>query len=134
MNGPGTRILYRDIRVDGRFSLHMTVFYAGSGLLSSPKTLAHDTPEANEQFRIDLIDPTAPIDSVAKGEVLANVFHTSPSDPVARGPTVVSMDVSRWAGQTVRLRLAQADNRGPLRVGVDDISLRADRYEGRRPG
>jgi len=130
MNGPGTRILYRDVRIDGRFSLHLTVFYAGAGLLSSPETLVHDTPEANEQFRIDLIDPTAPIDSVAKGDVLANVFHTSPSDPVARGPSVVSMDVSRWAGQTVRLRLAQADNRGPLRVGVDDIRFERIGTEG----
>src|SRR5215207_4763222 len=25
--GPGTRIVYRDVRLDGRFHLHMTVFY-----------------------------------------------------------------------------------------------------------
>lgn len=121
MNGPGTRILYRDVRLDGRFTLHATVFYAGSGPLSSPETLAYDAPEANQQFRIDLVGPSAPIDSVARGDVLVNVFRTSPDDPVARRPTVVSVDVSRWAGQTVRLRLAGTDNRGPLRVGVDNI-------------
>jgi D-alanyl-D-alanine carboxypeptidase len=124
MNGPGTRILYRDLRLEGRFSLQLSVFYTGAGPLSSPKTLAYDTPEANEQFRIDLLRPSAPIDSVAKGDVLANVFHTSPDDPARRPPTEVRLDVSAWAGQTVRLRLATTDNQGPLRVGVDNIRFR----------
>jgi D-alanyl-D-alanine carboxypeptidase len=123
MNGPGTRILYRDLRLEGRFTLQVTVFYDGTGPFSSPATLAHDTPEANQQFRIDLVRPSAPIDSVAKGDVLVNVFHTSPGDPVRRQPTEVRVDVSAWAGQTVRLRLAGTDNRGPLRVGVDNIRL-----------
>jgi D-alanyl-D-alanine carboxypeptidase len=121
MNGPGTRILYRDLRLEGRFSLQLSVFYAGAGPLSSPKTLAHDVPGANEQFRIDLVRPSAPIDSVAKGDVLVNVFRTSPADPARRPPTEVRADVSAWAGQTVRLRLATTDNQGPLRVGVDNI-------------
>jgi D-alanyl-D-alanine carboxypeptidase len=121
MNGPGTRILYRDLRLEGRFSLQLTVFHAGTGPLSSPATLAYDRPEANQQFRIDLIRPSAPIDSVAKGDVLVNLFRTSPVDPDRRQPTEVSVDVSAWAGQTVRLRLATTDNQGPLRVGVDNI-------------
>jgi D-alanyl-D-alanine carboxypeptidase len=121
MNGPGTRILYRDLRLEGRFSLQLTVFYTGSGPFSSPATLAHDTPEANQQFRIDLVRPSAPIDSVAKGDVLVNIFHTSPGDPDRRPPTEARVDASAWAGQTVRLRLAGTDNQGPLRVGVDNI-------------
>jgi D-alanyl-D-alanine carboxypeptidase len=123
MNGPGTRILYRNLRLEGRFSLQLTVFYAGSGSFSSPATLAYDTPEANQQFRIDLLRPSAPIDSVAKGDVLVNVFHTSPGDADRRPPTEVRVDVSAWAGQTVRLRLAGTDNQGPLRAGVDNIRL-----------
>ena len=121
MNGAGTRILYRDLRLEGRLALQLSVFYAGTGPFSSPATLAHDAPEANQQFRIDLLSPSAPIDSVAKGDVLVNVFHTSPGDPARRQPTEVRMDVSAWAGQTVRLRLATTDNQGPLRVGVDNI-------------
>jgi hypothetical protein len=121
MNGPGTRILYRDVKLDGRLMLHLTVFYAGAGGFSSPETLAHDAPGANQQFRIDLVGLSAPIDSVAKGDVLVNVFQTSPGDPDRREPTAVSVDLSPWAGQTVRLRLAGTDNSGPLRVGVDDI-------------
>jgi D-alanyl-D-alanine carboxypeptidase len=121
MNGPGTRILYRDLRLEGRFSLQLSVFYTGTGPFSSPATLAYDSPEANQQFRIDLVRPSAPIDSVAKGDVLVNVFHTSPGDPDRRQPTEARMDVSAWAGQKVRLRLATTDNHGPLRVGVDNI-------------
>ena len=121
MNGPGTRILYRDVKLYGRLRLDATVFYAGGGGLSSPETLAHDVNEANQQFRIDLLRISAPIDSVAKRDVLANVFRTSIGDPDRRAPMRVSVDVSRWAGQTVRLRLAGTDNRGPLRVGVDNI-------------
>jgi D-alanyl-D-alanine carboxypeptidase len=120
-NGPGTRLLYRDVKLDGRFRLHLTVFYAGVGGLRSPHTLAYDEPQANEQFRIDLVAPSAPIDSVARGDVLVNIFKTAPGDPDARAPTAVSVDLSRWAGRTVRLRLAATDNQGPLRAGVDDI-------------
>ena len=120
-NGPGTRILYRDVKLDGRLRLHLTVFYAGVGGLSSPQTLAYDEPGANQQFRIDLVAPSAPIDSVAQGDVLAKIFTTAAGDPDRREPSTVSVDVSRWAGQTVRLRLAATDNGGPLRAGVDDI-------------
>jgi CubicO group peptidase (beta-lactamase class C family) len=121
MNGAGTRILYRDVGLDGRFALRMTVFYEGSAPFSTPDSLAFESSEPNQQFRIDLIDPTAPIDSVADGDVLVNVFRTSPADPTSLEPTAVSVDLSAWAGQTVRLRLAQTDNQGPLRAGVDNI-------------
>jgi len=120
-NGPGTRILYRDVKLDGRFRLHLSVFYAGVGGFASPKTLGYDEPGANQQFRIDLVALTAPIDSVAQGDVLVNVFATSAGDPDRLEPRTVSIDVSRWAGRTVRLRLATTDNRGPLRAGVDNI-------------
>ena len=121
-NGPGTRILYRDVKLDGRFKLHLSVFYAGVGGFSSPQTLAHDEPD-NQQFRIDVVAPSAPIDSVAPDDVLVNVFKTSAGDPDRREPSSVSADLSRWAGETVRVRLAATDNRGPLRAGVDDIRL-----------
>ena len=121
VNGPGTRILYRDVVLDGRLMLRLTVFYAGAGAFSSPESLAYDMIEANQQFRIDLVDPSAPIDSVAEGDVLVNAFRTSPDDPQRLPPTEVSMDLSPWAGRTVRLRLTDTDNQGPLRAGVDNI-------------
>lgn len=123
MDGPGTRILYRDLRLDGRLTIHMTVFYTGNVPFTSPESLAHDVPGENQQFRIDLIDPSAPIDSVATGDVLVNVFQTKPGARPRLEPTEVSVDLSSWAGQSVRLRLAGTDNVGPLRVGVDNIGF-----------
>src|SRR5881397_435255 len=67
-------------------------------------------------IRIDLISPSA-----AKDHVLATVFRGQPGDPPRRQPGEVTFDLSQWNGQTVRLRLASADNQGPLRAGVDDI-------------
>ena len=129
INGPGTRILYKDLRLDGRFSLRMNVFYTGRAAFSSPETLAHDATEPNQQFRIDLISLSAPIDSVAANDVLLNVFRTSRGDPTTRKPADVTVDLSSLAGGTVRLRLAEVDNQGPLRVGVDAI-----RFEPTSPG
>jgi CubicO group peptidase (beta-lactamase class C family) len=123
--GPGTRILYRDVSLDGELTLHLTVFYETLEPLSAPETLRSDAPEPNQQFRVDLVDPEAPFDSVADGDVLAGVFRTEPSDPMTLEPTAVSVDVSELAGRTVRLRIAQVDNRGPMSAGVDDIRFEA---------
>jgi D-alanyl-D-alanine carboxypeptidase len=130
MNGPGSRIIYRDVKLDGRYMLHLMVFYVNgvdglSGYSSSfvsPKTFATNAGP-NQQFRIDLIRASAPIESLVDDDIQANIFQTSPSDPNRKPPTPITFDLSRWAGQTVRLRLATADNQGPLRAGVDDIRL-----------
>jgi D-alanyl-D-alanine carboxypeptidase len=121
LNGPGTRILYRDLRLDGRFSLRMIVFYATQLAFSHPRTLAHEEAEPNQQFRVDLVRPSAPIDSVARRDVLVNVFRTAPGDSSLHHPRAVRVNVSRLAGRTVRLRVAVAENQAPLLAGVDDI-------------
>ena len=124
MHGPGTRILYRDLELDAAYILRLTVFYVnGAGSFSSPDTLSHQVGGANQQYRIDLIDPSAPINSLAEGDVLANIFRTSPGDPDRIEPTTITFDLSPWEGQPVVIRLANVDNRGPLRAGVDDIRL-----------
>ena len=123
LRGPGTRILYRDLKLDGRFILRMTVFYAspaGTGSVTRGRWPTHGT-EHNEQFRVDLIRPSAPIDSVAKRDLLVNVFRTAPGDASLRHPIEVRVNVSRLAGHAVRLRLAVAENQAPLLAGVDDI-------------
>jgi hypothetical protein len=123
MNSPGRRMLYRDLKLDRRYTLRLTVFYVNTGTLSSPDTLDYDVPDENQQYRIDIVAPSAPVDSVAAAHVLANVFRTSPGDADRREPSAVTVDLSKWEGQTVRLRLVAVDNRSPLRAGVDDIRL-----------
>ena len=49
------------------------------------------------------------------------MFRTDPGDPNRLEPTEVSVDVSKLAGQTVRLRITQVDNQGPMSAGIDNI-------------
>ena len=119
--GPGTRILYRDVSLEGEMTLHLSVFYESEAPISTPGTLGHDSAEPNQQFRVDLVDPAAPFDSVADGDVLLDVFATEPGDPLSLEPTEVAIDVAEIAGRTVRLRIAQVDNQGSMSAGVDNI-------------
>ena len=123
MKAPGTRILYRDLSLDGRYRMHMRVYYAGIGPLATPvpNTLEHEQKQPNQQYRIDLISVSAPIDSIDPSHVLAAVFETSEGAPSRLDPTAITFDLSQWQGQIVRLRLAVTDNRGPLRAGMDDL-------------
>ena len=70
-----------------------------------------------------MVNPGAPIHSLEPDEVLATVFWTRYGDPTSLGPTPVSVDLAPWEGQTIRLRITQTDNMGPLRAGIDDVRL-----------
>jgi hypothetical protein len=120
-NGPGRRILNRDITLDGRYRLRMMVFYVNLGTFSAATETSANTMSDEQQFRIDLVSASAPITSVARQHVLATVFRAQPGDPARRAATEVTLDLSPWEGQTVRLRFAAADNQAPLRTGVDAI-------------
>jgi hypothetical protein len=126
----GLYILYQDFTVTGPSELHATVFYLnrfapgygyGETRIIAPNDLSTEPP--NQQFRVDLIDPGAPIVSVADEDVLATVFRTIEGDPITLEPTEVTFDLSPWDGQTIRLRFAVVDNRGPLFAGVDDVRI-----------
>jgi len=121
MNGSGRRIMFRDITLDGRYRIHLTVFYVNASGFSPTHLSRRDTISDDQQFRIDLIQPSAPLTTTATEQVIATIFQGRPSDPQRKEPTAVTVDLSPWAGQTVRLRLASADNQGPLRAGVDNI-------------
>jgi predicted dienelactone hydrolase len=122
MNGWGTFILYRDVDLEGRFTLHLTAFYESAGPLSTGQTLRWDDfTEANQQFRIDVLERSTPFDSLTEGDVLVNVLRSDSSGPASLAPTEVRVDLSGIAGRTVRLRLAVVTNAAVLRAGVDDI-------------
>lgn len=130
MDHSGARFLYRDIEVTGPWTLHAIVFYEnGIETIYDPPyfgTFDGDLWFANvrsQQFRIDLIDPQAPINSVEADDILATVFRTRSGDPPSLEPTPVTFDLSPWEGQTVRLRASQIDNGGPFRAGIDDVRL-----------
>ena len=126
MGAPGTRILYRDVQLDGRVTLHLTLFYDNQAAdFASPSSLDFDRCRPNQQFRVEIMDPGAPVDSLVPRHVLATVFRTARGDRATLAHRRISFDLSRWAGRTIRIRFAQVDNRGPLRAGVDDVRLEA---------
>ena len=83
--------------------------------------------QKNQQFRIDVMKPEAPLESLDPADVLRTVFATKPGDPLSMTPTRVTANLSAFAGQTVRLRIANAVHRGSLQRGGRrglDLSVR----------
>jgi hypothetical protein len=122
---PGTHILYQDVPIEaGQPYLSMTVFYDSNWPITVPTP---DTLEAaggvdeNQQYRIEVMNPAAPLESVEPSDILATVFRTLDGDPASIDQRKVGVDLSAFVGQTVRLRLAEADNRGFFNAGVDSV-------------
>lgn len=125
-SGPGLHVIHQDIAVPAlpktTQTLQMIVFYESGAPLFSPDTLDHTGPQ-NQQYRIDIVRPAADIESVAPGDVLGTVFRTLPIDPLILAPTPVTFDLTPFAGQTVRLRLAEVDNQFYFAAGADAVQV-----------
>ncbi|HEV3081146.1 MAG TPA: FG-GAP-like repeat-containing protein [Gemmataceae bacterium] len=86
----------------------------------------------NQQVRVDIMDPGAPILDVGSG-VLLNIFHTTPSTPLLFGYTTLSADLTPFQGKTLRLRIAEVNTLGKLLVGVDNVKLVANFIDSQAP-
>jgi hypothetical protein len=124
------QILYQDMTVPPGGSLNqldLTAYYRNNaGLFGSPDSLSV-TP-GNQQYRIDVMKPSASIDSVASGDVLLNVLRTRTGDPNILAPTQFTADLSPFAGQTVRLRFAVVATTSQLNGGIDAVSVRSNGF------
>jgi hypothetical protein len=122
---PSSNILYQDVTLGRkqRHILSLYVYYTSYAPLASPPSLDYTYGSPNQQYRIDLMKPTAPLMSVASTDILKTVFATSPSSPASMSPTLMSLNISSLAGDTVRLRIAQVDNSFYLNAGVDDVMI-----------
>jgi hypothetical protein len=93
----------------------------------SPDTLSVDPAvlgeQANQQYRIDVMRPTAAIESVDPADVLLTVFRTQPGDPKVMGPTRLTANLTPFAGQTVKLRFAVVAQKEVLAGGVDAVAV-----------
>lgn len=121
---PGTHILYQDIPIGaGQPYLSMLVYYRSeaSFVNPSPDSLSSQG-DPNQQYRIEVIDPSAPIDTVDPADILATVFRTETGVPTSSGAQTRAVDLTKFAGQTVRLRLAEVDNQLYFIAGVDSVA------------
>jgi hypothetical protein len=127
---PRTSYLYQDVTLPPATTdrLSMYLYYHSTAPLAvpSPNTLfASESPAAqdNQQVRVDVLKPNAPIESLSPNDILATVYASESGDPQEMLPTVVSADLSALAGQTVRLRIASVVQEGFMEVDVDDVAI-----------
>jgi hypothetical protein len=123
--GPGSHILYRDIALEAgaTHTLTFTLYYANrAAAFSTPASLS-ESVVPNQQYRVDLVKPSAPITSVAASDVLANLFQTKVGDPLILAPKAITADLTPYAGQTIRLRFAEVDNQSFFHAAVDDVKV-----------
>jgi len=131
---PETLLLSQDLHLEpgSDYRLSLLAFYDSyAGIaIPSPETLSVDEEaigsQANQQFRIDLIKPEAPPESVSPDDVLLTLFRTKAGAPRRMKPTLFSADLAPFAGRTVRLRIAVATTEEVLNAGVDAVSLSAE--------
>jgi len=124
-NGPGLHIISQVITLPprGNGQLFFRLFIGNrAGAFFSPDSLSPSV-FPNQQFRMDIVDPVAPIDALGAA-VLMNVYQTRPGDPpISAGYLTVTADLSAFNGMAVRLRFAEADNQFFFNAGVDDVSV-----------
>jgi hypothetical protein len=125
---PGTHILYQDVALEPGMThaLLLTTYYNSAAHIAVPASDTLSSEEfSNQQYRIDVMKPSAPIDSVAPADVLATVFRTHNSDASFSPPRTLSADLTPFGGQVVRLRVAEVDSVDYLNAGVDAISIQS---------
>jgi len=128
---PDTLILSQDVALEPGTThwLGLVAYYESQVPIAvpTPNTLSVDDAQlggqANQQYRIDVMKPGAPIESVDPADILATLLQTRPGDPRSLPPTRLIADLSAFAGQTVRLRAAVAAHEELITAGLDAVSI-----------
>lgn len=122
---PSSNVLYQDITVPtDNARLELAVWYHNFAReFFTPRTLSAEPSRPNQQLRIDLIDPSAPLRSLVPGDVLQTLFLTRPGDPALLPTTRIGADIQGLGGVTVRLRISEVDNQSNFTVGVDAVRV-----------
>jgi hypothetical protein len=126
---PDTTALYQDVALPPYSTnvLSLTAYYVSHAPIVAANTLTSEgaAPPAfeNQQLRIDVIKPTASIETLNPEDILATLFANKTGDPQVMAPRTVSADVTQFDGQTVRLRIVNAVHDNEFNSGIDSVSL-----------
>jgi hypothetical protein len=131
--GNDTAILAQTFALPTASSLNLSLylFYESvtPTLVPAPDTLfvkpSGGEPGGNQQVRVDLLKANAPLESISPNDILATLYASPPDGPGVLGPTLLSADLSQFAGQNVTLRIANATSDGEMEVGVGAVTLTA---------
>jgi hypothetical protein len=124
-NGPGDHTLYQDVALETGQShvLSLDWYYDNfNGTFSTPASLSYLT-YPNQQARIDVVNPSAPLGTLSPSDILATVMTTPAGSPAVSGWHHSTVDLSAFAGQTVRLRLAMVDNQYFFALAVTNVHI-----------
>jgi hypothetical protein len=127
--GNDTAILAQTFALPAASSLNLSLylFYesATPTVVPTPDTLFVKPfgEGGNQQVRVDVLKANAPLESVSPNDALATLYASPSGGPKVLGPTLLSADLSQFAGQTVTLRIANATSEGEMKVGVGAVSL-----------
>jgi hypothetical protein len=130
-NGNDTAILAQTFALPAASTLNLSLyFFYGSAtptVAPIPDTLFVKPfgEGGNQQVRVDVLKANAPLESVSPNDILATLYASPTGGPKALGPTLLSADLSQFAGQTVTLRIAEATSEEEMKVGVGAVSLTA---------
>lgn len=128
---PDTLIMYQDIALapNAKHQLSLQTYYVSRKPIAVPTPDTLSTEESalgkqpNQQYRIDIMRPEAPLESLEPGDVLRNVFSTEQGAPASMPPSRITANLTAFAGQTIRLRFAVVAGNEALNAGVDDVSI-----------
>jgi hypothetical protein len=133
---PDTLILYQDVALEAGLShqLSLLAYYDSYKPIAIPNPdtlsvaaealrLPNGKLQQNQQFRIDVIKPEAPLESLDPADVLRTMLATKRGGPEHMAPTRLTANLSAFAGQTVRIRIASAVTEEVLNAGVDAVSI-----------
>ncbi len=124
-NDPGSRVLYKDVKLarGTEHTLSFYLYYDNRAEAFSPRATLDPAVEPNQQYRVDVMKPSAGDFSVEGGDVLARVFRTEEGDPNKLAPPRRTFNLTPFAARTVRLRFAEVDNRDYLLASGDAVKV-----------
>ena len=122
------------LKPDKRHKLKFKLAYAQASVsarrrgsvpgFSTPNHFRFDGAVPNQQFRMDVMKPRAPIASLKQKHVLDRVYRTDRGDPDRRPYRTIKANLTDFAGDKVRLRFAVVVTERVLNVGIDAVEVK----------
>lgn len=121
--GPGSHIIYQDVAIPSwGADLSFDLFIGNrASAFYTPTSLFYNAGQ-NQQFRMDIMDPTAAITDLGSG-VLQTVHTTPVGSTRVTGYNTITASLDAHAGETVRLRFAEVDNQLFFQAGIDNVRV-----------
>lgn len=122
---PCSSVIYQDITVPAgaKVSCSLIYYYVnfGEDFINGPGLNSSNMDDPNQQARIDIMNENAGPFATGDG-VLKNLFRTEPGDPLTLDYTTLNFDLTEYAGTTVKIRAAQANNQEDILFAIDAVS------------